>query len=265
MRVDVSGKRVLVTASSEGIGKGVARRFLAEGASVIITSRDEGKLRRAYEELRSVSPQVYYRASDLTNPKSLEELYRFAVETLGGIDVLIVNSGNPPNEPSYFSQVTLEDWDYAISLYLKPAIYLTKLVLDDMVKRRWGRIIYLSSWTVKEPQPHFVLADVSRASLSQLAKILAKEYSKYNITFNVVRMGSFRTPGAMRGLERLAKEMGKSVDEIIRDEVIERSAVKRFGDIEEDLGSFLVFLASDRASYITGATIDLDGGTSDCV
>lgn len=265
MLVSVSGKRVLVTASSEGIGKGVARKFLSEGATVLITSRDEEKLRNAYEELKRVSPQVFYRASDLTDLKSLDSLYGFAKDVMGGVDVLIFNTGNPPNEPSYFAQSSDSDWDYAISLYLKSAIHLTRLVLDDMVKQKWGRVIYLSSWTVKQPQPHFVLADVSRASLTQLVKILAKEYSRFNVTFNVVRLGSFRTPGAMRGLERLAKEKGIDLEELVRQEVIERSAVKRFADPEEDLGSFLVFLASDKASYITGSTIDFDGGTSDCV
>lgn len=265
MLVNVSGKRVLVTASSDGIGKGVARKFLSEGATVLITSRDEAKLRNAYEELRKVSPQVFYRASDLTDLKSLDSLYGFAKEAMGGVDVLIFNTGNPPNEPSYFAQSSDSDWDYAISLYLKSAIHLTRLVLDDMVERKWGRVIYLSSWTVKQPQSHFVLADVSRASLTQLAKILAKEYSRFNVTFNVVRLGSFRTPGAMRGLERLAKEKGIDLEDLVRQEVIERSAVKRFADPEEDLGSFLVFLASDKASYITGSTIDFDGGTSDCV
>ena len=265
MLVSVSGKRVLVTASSDGIGKGVARKFLSEGATVVITSRDEEKLRNAYEELRKVSPQVFYRASDLTDLKSLDSLYGFAKEVMGGVDVLVFNTGNPPNEPSYFAQSSDSDWDYAISLYLKSAVHLTRLVLDDMVKQKWGRVIYLSSWTVKQPQPHFVLADVSRASLTQLAKILAKEYSRFNVTFNVVRLGSFRTPGAMRGLERLAKEKGIDLEELVRQEVIERSAVKRFADPEEDLGSFLVFLASDKASYITGSTIDFDGGTSDCV
>ena len=265
MLVNVSGKRVLVTASSEGIGKGVAKRFLSEGATVFITSRDEEKLRNAYEELKRVSPQVFYRASDLTDLKSLDSLYGFVKQVMGGVDVLIFNTGNPPNEPSYFAQSSDSDWDYAISLYLKSAIHLTRLVLDDMVKQKWGRIVYLSSWTVKQPQPHFVLADVSRASLTQFVKILAKEYSRFNVTFNVVRLGSFRTPGAMRGLERLAKEKGIDLEELVRREVIERSAVKRFADPEEDLGSFLVFLASDKASYITGSTIDFDGGTSDCV
>jgi 3-oxoacyl-[acyl-carrier protein] reductase len=261
----VVGKRVLVTASSEGIGKGVAKRFLAEGAKVVITSRSEGKLKSTLDELRQISPEVYGITSDLTNRESLVKLVGFAKQVMGGVDVLILNVGNPPNEPSYFEDTSLNDWDYAVSLYLLSAVTLTKAVLNDMVRQRWGRVIYLSSWTVKEPQPQFVLADVSRAPLIQLAKILSHHYAQYNVTFNVVRMGSFRTPGALKGLEELAKRTGQSLDEVIRREVIERSDVRRFGDIENDLGSLLVYLASDLSSYLTGSVIDFDGGTSQCV
>jgi len=265
LRISVAGKRVLVTASTEGIGKEVAKAFLSEGASVVISSRSEEKLRLTLSELKAISPQVYGFRSDLTDRKSLEDLVAQARNVMGGIDVVILNFGNPPREPSYFEETNLEDWDYAVSLYLLSAITITKAVLPDMLRQKWGRIIYLSSWTVREPQPQFVLADVARAPLAQLAKILSHHYAQYNVTFNVVRVGSFRTPGALKGLEELAKRTGRGLDEVIKAEVIRRTDVRRFGVVGTDLAPLLILLASDLGSYITGAVIDVDGGTSGCV
>ncbi|MBB5252506.1 SDR family oxidoreductase [Sulfurisphaera ohwakuensis] len=265
MNVDINGKRVLITASTEGIGKGLARTLSREGCKVIITSRNEHKVKSTVEELKKYNPEVYGYVSDLTDYSNLEALVKFMLEKIGGIDVLIFNSGNPPSEPSYFDETSIEDWEYSVKLYLLSAIKLTKLVLPYMKSQRWGRILYLSSWTIKQPQRIFVLADVSRSSIVQLTKILSKELGSYNITVNTILMGSFETEGAKRSLKKLAEKQKIDFEELWKKEVIERSPLKRTGDIEKELGSLIAYLISDYASYITGSVIQIDGGTSDAI
>ena len=265
MYVDINGKRVLITASTEGIGKGIAESLAKEGCKIVITSRTQEKVDSVVKELRKYNPQVYGITSDLTNYNSLNSLVSFALDKLGGIDALIFNTGNPPNEPSYFDETSLEDWEYSVRLYLLSAIKLTKLVLPYMKQQKWGRIIYLSSWTVKQPQRIFVLADVSRSPLIQLTKILSKELGIFNITVNTILMGSFETEGAKRTLRKLAEKLNENFEELWQREVIGRSPLRRTGDIKRELGSLIIYLLSDYSSYITGSVIPIDGGTSDAI
>ena len=262
---DLSGKRVLVTASTEGIGRGVAEAFSYHGATVVVSSRSSKKVTDTLTRLRKVNPSVYGIEADLTDLKSLDILWEYVIEVIGGIDVLVLNSGNPPREPVTFSEATLDDWEYSLKLYLLGPIKLLSLALPKMVEQRWGRILFLSSWTVKQPQSIFVLADVSRAPLIQLAKILSRDYGKYNITSNVILMGSFQTEGAKRTLSRLAERMGVPFETVWKEKVLDPIPLGRTGDPKEDLGSLLLFLASEYGSYITGSTLLLDGGNTSCV
>ncbi|BFH74359.1 SDR family oxidoreductase [Sulfurisphaera javensis] len=265
MNIDINGKRVLITASTDGIGKGIAKALAREGCKLVITSRTTEKVYNTVKELKFYNPEVYGIVSDLTDYNSLDELVNFSIEKLGGIDVFIFNTGNPSNEPSYFDETSLKDWEYSVKLYLLSAIKLTKLVIPFMEKQKWGRIIYLSSWTVKQPQRIFVLADVSRSPIIQLTKILSKELGIYNITVNTILMGSFETEGAKRSLTKLAQKLNLNFNELWKKEVIERSSLKRTGDIEKELGSLIIYLISDYSSYITGSVIPIDGGTSDAI
>ncbi|MEM4115389.1 MAG: SDR family oxidoreductase, partial [Saccharolobus sp.] len=160
----------------------------------------------------------------------------------------------------YFFENSMEDWEYSIRLYLLSAIKLVNLVYEYMKKQKWGRIFFLSSWTVKEPQQIFSLADISRASLIQMAKLLSKELGEYNITVNVILMGSFETEGAKKSLREFAKKSGQTFEMVWEKEVISRIPIKRTGNIKDDLGSLLVFLSSNYGSYITGTSILIDGG-----
>jgi len=265
MYIDINGKRVLITASTEGIGKGIAESLAKEGCKIVITSRSKEKVDSTLAEIRKYNPQVYGITSDLTDYNSLNSLVGFALDKLGGIDALIFNAGNPPNEPSYFDETSLDDWEYSVRLYLLSAIKLTKLVLPYMKQQKWGRIIYLSSWTVKQPQRIFVLADVSRSPLIQLTKILSKELGIFNITVNTILMGSFETEGAKRTLKKLAEKLNENFEELWQREVIGRSPLNRTGDIKRELGPLIIYLLSDYSSYITGSVIPIDGGTSDSI
>ncbi|MCY0859465.1 MAG: SDR family oxidoreductase [Sulfolobaceae archaeon] len=262
MEIRLAGKRVLITSSTRGIGKGLAKVFLKEGCKVVITSRSESHVEEAINELKSVSDQVYGFTSDLTNYQSLDSLISATLNKLGGIDVLVVNSGNTPREPSTVLENSIEDWEYAIKLFLLGPIYLSTNVAKIMIKQKFGRIIFISSWTVKEPQDFFSLADTARASLLQFTKLLAREVGKYNVTVNAILLGSFPTPTSIETLNKIANKVGLSYEELWSKYVVEPSAVKRVGDIEEDLGPFVLYLASDLSSYITGSYFLVDGGTS---
>jgi 3-oxoacyl-[acyl-carrier protein] reductase len=266
VNVNINGKKVLITASSEGIGFGIAKKLAREGCRLVLTSRNKEKLNKAVESLKKYNPEVYGFQSDLSKLDSLDDLVNFALEKLGNdIDALIYNTGNPPSEPSTFAETTMEDWLYSVNLYLLSAIKLTKSLLPHMVRKRSGRLIYLSSWTVKQPQSIFVLADVSRSPLIQLVKVVSKDYGQFNVTANVILMGSFETEGAKRSLRRLAEKLGISFDELWQKEVISRSPLKRTGDVEKELGSLITYLLSEFSSYITGSVIQIDGGTSDAI
>lgn len=266
MKIDINGKRVIITASSEGIGFGIAKKLAKEGCKLVLSSRNKEKLENAVLALKRYNPEVYGITSDLSKLETLDDLVKFAVEKFNSkIDALIFNTGNPPSEPSTFDETTIDDWIYSINLYLLSAVKLTKLILPYMVRNGGGRLIYLSSWTVKQPQSIFVLADVSRSPLIQLVKILSKDYGKYNITANVVLMGSFETEGAKRSLRKLAEKLGVSFEELWKNEVISRSPLGRTGDIENELGSLITFLLSDYSGYITGSIIQIDGGTTDAI
>lgn len=256
-------KTALVTASTEGIGKGIAKALAKQGFSIVITSRSEEKVQKTVKELREINPSVWGIVSDLTDLKSLDSLINFTLDKLETIGLLVLNTGNPPREPILFDEATDEDWEYSVKLYLLSAIKLTKLVLPYMIRQKFGRIIYISSWTVKEPQRIFVLADVSRAPLLQLTKILAKDYGKYGITFNTILLGSFETQGAKRGIQRLAEKLGKPFEEVWKEEVLSRIPVGRTGDPEKDIGELILYLYS--ADYMTGSYILLDGGNTNAL
>ncbi|MCY0849607.1 SDR family oxidoreductase [Sulfuracidifex metallicus] len=263
MKLDLLGKRVLVTASSSGIGKGVARAFLKEGCKVIISARNKDKVNEVVKKLReSISPSVWGLEMDLSDQGSLAKAVDGAYELMGGIDILVINSGNPPNEPSFFNETEMDDWRYSVEMFLFAPIFLVKKFIPKMRENHYGRIFFLSSWTVKSPQPHFSLADVSRSPLIQLAKILSKEEGRNGITVNTILMGSFRTPGAERSLKKIAERNGEPYESLWEREVISPIAVGRIGDQEKDLGSLLVFLSTDFGGYVTGSSILIDGGSS---
>jgi len=256
LNINVKNKRILITASSRGIGWGIAKVFLHEGAYVFMCARHLEDLRDVKENWENA--YIYY--CDLTDQSSLEVLINSIIKEKGGIDVFIHNTGNPDNEPSTFFELQDSDWDYSIKLYLLSAIKIIKLIYKYMISNGFGRIVFISSYTVKEPSVYLSLADVSRAGIIQLTKVLSRELGKYGITVNTILLGSFETPGAKRTITKLAKRLGVDFKKVWEEEVIAPTSVKRIGIVEKDLAPLLVFLSSEYSSYITGSIITVDGG-----
>lgn len=262
MNVDIRGTRILITGSSKGIGKGLATGLAREGASLFLSARDEETLGKTVMELRRFNPCIWEYPSDLTSDRSLEELVGRAVDTMEGVDVLIINSGNPPGEPSLFDETTMEQWDYSIKLFLRGPIKLVRLTSEYMKRERFGRIIFLSSFTVKEPHDPFTLADVSRSPIIQLTRLLARQYGKYGITTNALLMGSFPTEGAERSLREIAKREGRTYEEVWNELVVKPIPVGFIGNPEVDLKGVVTLIISKYGRYINGSFFTIDGGVS---
>lgn len=262
MRLMFKGKRVLVTASTSGIGYAIAKRFFENGARVVISSRDPGHVSKALKRLTRgrVSSNVYGIPCDLTVYYDVKKLVSKVIELLGGIDIFVYNSGNPDNEPATFFETSPSDWEYAVKLYTLSPVWLTLEIAPYMVKQGYGRIIFLGSVSIKEPMSVLALADVTRVSILPLTKLLARELGSKGILVNAVLPGSFMTEGARRLIERLSQREGKS-KRVIKREIASLSPLNRFGSPNE-LADVVLFLASDAASFINGSIITVDGGMS---
>jgi len=261
MKLGLEGKVTLVTASSRGIGFGIAKVFLEEGAKVIINSRNESELRKAREELRKVSNDVDYIAADLTVKEDVESLVRRISENYGELHVMVYNTGPP--RPGSFMELTDEDWEYGTRLLLLSAVWLTRRVLPLMLSRNWGRLIYVTSLTLRQPMPNLVLSNTIRLSINGLVKSLAMELGPRGITANGIMQGHILTGRVRELAEDNARRSGRSVDEVMR-ELTNKIPLGRYGTPEE-VGYLAAFLASERASYINGAMVLIDGGVVQCI
>ncbi len=251
----LEGKRVLVTASTRGIGFATAKRFLEFGSRVFITSRSEEHVKKALEELSKYG-EVYGTASDLTKREDRERLVSEARSALGGIDVFVFNTGGPPTKT--FEETSLEDWESSYRLLLEPAVHLTKLVLPEMVQRGYGRIIYITSVATKMPIEGLVLSNGVRIGIEGLMKTLVKEYAGKGITFNTVLPGYTLTERVKEVLKKKAEMEGKSYEEVMN-ELAKKIPLRRLAKPEE-IANAVIFLASDLGSYVNGVALQVDGG-----
>ncbi|GAB6946008.1 SDR family oxidoreductase [Vulcanisaeta sp. JCM 16161] len=262
MDLGLRGKVAIVTASSRGIGLGIARVLAQEGVRVVINARREDELARAKEVIvKESGAEVLTVKADLTVKDDVDRLVTEAMNTFGNVDILVFNAGPP--KPGTFSQLSEDDWEYATRLLLLSAVWLTKRVVNNMVSRGWGRLIYVTSLTLRQPIPNLVLSNTVRLSLAGLVKSLAVEYGPYGVTANGVMQGYIMTERINQLAQEEARAKGISVDEVIKAWSREIPA-GRYGRPEE-IGYLVAFLASDKAAYINGSMILIDGGYVRCV
>ncbi len=257
MDLGLSGKNALVTGASYGIGYACAKALADEGANVAICSRDANKIRLSAEKIASSNKaKITGIAADLTSEDDLKRLVQDAKESLGQIDLLVLSTGHPPTYP--FSLATDEQWKHGTDLILRPAILLSRLLLDDMRKRKFGRIIFIGSIFGLEPEKTSVVQSTLRTGLNALAKCIATEVAADGVTVNVICPGYFDTPLVRELAQQYATSQNTSVEQVLSDWA-DYAPVKRFGKAE-DLGALVAFLASPKAEFITGTTITIDGG-----
>jgi len=241
----IEGRTALVVAASKGIGRGIAEALAREGAGVAISSRSEDSLRDAAEQ---IDGEVRIFAADTGDLDRVRGLPREVAEALGPTEILVLNTGGPP--PGGALDNSLEGWEAAFrSLVLAPRV-LAEAVVPGMRERGWGRIVNVSSTSIREPIPGLTLSNANRLAALGLLETLADEVAGDGITVNTVATGMFAT-------ERLADAQGslEGAEEGAR----QRVPAKRLGRPEE-YGDLVAFLCSERAAYLTGAVIPLDGG-----
>ncbi len=261
MDLELENKVALVLASSKGLGLACAKVFYKEGTNVIICGRNEKNLKNAEEEISRLNSiaeknKIFSIVADLSREEDIKRLVIKTMEIFGRIDILVHNAGGPPS--GTIDMITRDQWNDSINLNLLSLIRICDLVVPIMQKQEYGRIIAMTSVSVKQPLENLVLSNTTRLGVVGYAKTLSNEQAKHNILVNVVCPGPTLTNRMKEIIEVSVERTGKSKEEVEKswtDDI----PLGRLGKPEE-LANLIVFLASGKASFITGTVIQVDGG-----
>jgi 3-oxoacyl-[acyl-carrier protein] reductase len=251
------GKVALIAAASRGLGRAIAEELGAEGASLVMCARGKEALTEASEAVRAASGvEVLSVPADVSQADDVTRLVRSAIERFGRIDILVTNAGGPPS--GNFESLGPEKWDEAVRLTLLSTVNLCREALPGMRQRKWGRIINVTSITVKQPVDGLMLSNSLRAGVTGFARTLANEVAAHGITVNNILPGYTQTQRIESLAKAAAEREGISIGESLKKWTAE-IPMRRLGEPRE-FAALAAFLASDRASYITGTSIQVDGG-----
>jgi len=257
MDFGIRDRVALVAAASKGIGFAAARELAREGTRVFLCSRDEKRASEAAQKIHDeTGATVAGIGADVTDDQAVQRFVSLARERAGRIDILVTNAGGPP--ASTFAQTDLEMFRKAFELNALSAIRLAKLVLPGMQKQKWGRVINITSVSAKQPIEGLLLSNTIRAGLTGWAKTVATEVAPDGVTVNNVAPGYTLTERQEELAQARSLAQGKSKEEIIASWATQ-GPMRRMGRPEE-IAAAVAFLASERASYITGVTLQVDGG-----
>ena len=256
MEIDLTGKFALVGGSTEGIGKAIATRLAASGASVCIMARNKSKLEKVVNELDTSRNQKHkFLEVDFSNYNLFSKSIKYFFET-NHIDILVNNTQGP--EGGSALEKSIDDYQSAFDLLFKCAVKTSLLALTNMKDKKWGRIINVASISVKEPLNYLVLSNSLRSALVTWSKTLSVDIAKFNITINNVLTGYFNTERLKQLNSKKAEKLGINISKI-EDKIKDTIPMKRFGNPEE-YANLVCFLASEKSDYITGINIPIDGG-----
>ena len=258
MDLGIHGRVAMVAAASKGIGFAVASALAKEGCRVSICARHSESVEAARRKLLEEAPGAAIAAGvcDVSKPADLERWHRSTVSNYGDVDILVTNTGGPP--AATFLNLSEEQWRTGIDLTLMNVVRLSRLVLPGMRARKRGRIIHLTSLAAKMPIALLTISSTLRAGLSALTKTMSNEFSKDGVLVNAVLPGHVLTDRQIELNEIRSKQEGVSMEEY-EGRTVRSIPMGRYGEPRE-IGEVVAFLASDRASYLTGASIPVDGG-----
>jgi len=257
MDLGLKGKVAFVAGASKGLGKAIATELSMEGARVAICAREHPELPGAVEEIRSLTGgEIIGIPADLTIMDQARDFVRKGLEHFGTVDILVNNAGGPPDKN--FLEMDEDLWKHGFHLNLLSTVMMTREAVPTMIEKRWGRIINMTSVSVKQPIDGLILSNTFRIGVVGFAKTLSNELAPYNITVNNVCPAYTLTPRVRKLAAEIAVKQG-----ITPEDVIERwksqIAMGRLGRPEE-VSAMVAFLASERAGFITGDSIQIDGG-----
>jgi 3-oxoacyl-[acyl-carrier protein] reductase len=257
MDLGLKGKVAFIAAGSQGLGRAVADELANEGASLIINSRSKEKLDALAADIRErTGADVLTAAGDLSSATDLERVVKYGLGHFGKIDILFTNIGGPPAGP--FESLSRETWETAAQSLLTSVVELTRLVLPGMKERRWGRILNVTSIAAKQPVENLILSNSLRAAVTGFAKTLADEVAEFNITVNNILPGYTLTERVEQLAKTISDREGITVDQA-KNRWESQIPMRRLGRPDE-FAALAAFLVSERASYITGSSIPVDGG-----
>jgi 3-oxoacyl-[acyl-carrier protein] reductase len=257
MDLGLRDKIALVAASSQGLGRACAYALSAEGAKVTICARDDRTLRAAADEIANdTGNQVLAIVADLTSARDCRQVVQETVDFFGGLHVLVTNNGGPP--AGYFLELDDNEWYRAVDLTLMSTIRLIRAAIPHMQEQQWGRIINITSVSVKEPLDDLILSNSLRPGVVGMARTLANQLAVHGITVNNVLPGYILTDRVQELAETRAKAQGITPGEVLAG-FAEPVPMRRIGKPEE-LAAVVAFLASTQASYVNGTSILVDGG-----
>jgi 3-oxoacyl-[acyl-carrier protein] reductase len=257
MDLGINGKVALVTAASRGLGKAVALQFAREGANVAICARTDKTINAARDDIaRQTGAEVAAFTADVTRDDQVKRLVEDVVRTFGGLDILITNAGGP--KAGLAVDFTVDDYRAAAELNLISTIGLCNTTVPLMKKNRWGRIVAITSVAARQPVAHLILSNTARAGVLGFTKSLSAQVASDGITVNAVCPGYTKTE-RIEELASMFAEQGRGTIQDFYQNIEADVPMKRMGTPEE-FANVVVFLASERASYVTGIALQIDGG-----
>jgi len=257
----LKGKTALVAAASKGLGRAIAEEFAREGSRVALCSRDEAAITAAAKDIerRTGNHELLPIAADLATREGCESFVQLALSRFGAIDMLVVNAGGPP--PGRFDDLDDAAWQRAVELTLFSAVRLTRMVLPQMRKQGGGSIVYSTSTSVRQPTQYLnlILSNAIRAAVQGMMKTLSSDLAKDGIRVNAVQPGRIATDRLVQLDTDTARRQGTTPDEVRKRYETSVIPMGRYGTPEE-YAAAVVFIASPKASYIAGVSLQVDGG-----
>lgn len=256
MDLGIRGRVAMVAAASKGLGRAIATSLVAEGAGVSICARSPGALEDTETALRRAGGEVLAMPVDVTQPDDLVRWHTATVQKLGPPSLVVTNTGGPPT--GLFEELSDDSWRTGVDSVLMNVVRLCKLVLPAMRAAKYGRIVHLTSFVAKQPMAILTISSTLRAGLSALTKTMGTQVAADGITVNAVLPGHFLTDRQIHLNELRAKQHG-TTRAAWEERVVADIPARRFGRLEE-LADTVAFLMSERAGYINGTSIQVDGG-----
>ncbi|MEO8173023.1 MAG: SDR family oxidoreductase [Sediminibacterium sp.] len=251
MDLQIKNHLFIIGGATSGFGKAIAEALLNEGANIIAIARGKEKL----EILRSTAPaQVEIIAGDISDEAVLSQLVQVVGERL--LHGMVVNAGGPPAKT--FLETTLDDWDAAYKNILRWKVSLTQAFIPKMIDQKYGRVLYIESYSVKQPLENLVLSSSIRVAVVGMVKTLSQEIAKTGVTLNILGPGSHNTPAIDRIYKKKSEQTGESFEEV-KQKAITQIPVGSLGEAS-DFASLALWLLSPMSRYVTGETITVDGG-----